>query len=226
MTAALPRLRYLRRDIRWGDGHDLARRRVQRVVRGWGNNGLVAAFWAGAPCHSWGRAWDIRRGLSPLRSDQRVMGLPGLAPCDAEKVRMGNSSMQFSASLFLLRRSSGVPVAIEHLSVSRIWLAPQFTGLLQKCPTVVFDSCRVGQSCRERTRVVYANVDLQPSRTCAPGREEFARRPVGRAISNRERIQRASSGRCRPKPTRPIVLCFQFALAEKQARKLLNVWCG
>ncbi|CAK0814984.1 unnamed protein product, partial [Prorocentrum cordatum] len=41
-------------------------------------------------------------GPPPLRSDLHVMGLPDLAPRDAEKVRVGNALMKFSASLFML----------------------------------------------------------------------------------------------------------------------------
>ncbi|CAK0855346.1 unnamed protein product [Prorocentrum cordatum] len=85
-------------DIRWGDEYDLTRQRAQRLVRGWVNNGLIAAVWLGTPCHSWSRARDIRPGPPPLRSDLHVMGLPDLAPRDAEKVRIGNALMKFSAS--------------------------------------------------------------------------------------------------------------------------------
>ncbi|CAK0797934.1 unnamed protein product, partial [Prorocentrum cordatum] len=72
-------------DLRWGDEYDLTRQRAQRLVRGWVNNGLIAAAWLGAPCHSWSRARDIRPGPPPLRSDVHAMGLPDLAPRDAEK---------------------------------------------------------------------------------------------------------------------------------------------
>ncbi|CAK0874821.1 unnamed protein product, partial [Prorocentrum cordatum] len=113
-------------DIRWGEEYDLTRQRAQRLVRGWVNNGLIAAVWLGTPCHSWSRARDIRPGPPPLRSDLHVMGLPDLAPRDAEKVRIGNALMKFSASLFSLCQAVRVPVAIENPHMSRIWLTSQF----------------------------------------------------------------------------------------------------
>ncbi|CAK0803320.1 unnamed protein product, partial [Prorocentrum cordatum] len=69
-------------------------------------------------------------GPPPLRSDLHVMGLPDLAPRDAEKVRVGNALMKFSASLFMLCQAVRVPVAIENPHMSRIWLtlSPQLSS--------------------------------------------------------------------------------------------------
>ncbi|CAK0800243.1 unnamed protein product [Prorocentrum cordatum] len=218
-------------DLRWGDEYDLTRRRVQRSVRGWVNNGLVAAVWMGTPCHSWSRARGIRPGPPPLRSDVHVMGLPDLAPRSAEKVRVGNALMKFSASLFALRQAVRVPVATENPHLSRIWLTPQFKGLLRKCRTVVLDFCQFGQSCRKRTRIVYDHVDLQPfGRLCNGPRGICSRtgRPHDQLQgTNSDGIFLTLLAEAYPADLcASIVRCFQFALAEKQSQRVQKLWRG
>ncbi|CAK0826564.1 unnamed protein product [Prorocentrum cordatum] len=218
-------------DIRWGEEYDLTRQRTQRLVRGWVNNGLIAAVWLGTPCHSWSRARDIRPGPPPLRSDLHVMGLPDLAPRDAEKVRIGNAHMKFSASLFSLCQAVRVPVAIENPHMSRIWLTSQFRRLQRKCRSVVLDFCQFGQSCRKRTRIIYDHVDLQPlHRLCRGPRGICSRtgRPHDQLQGkNADGIFHTLLAEAYPADLcTSIVRCFQLALAEKKVQRVQTIWCG
>ena len=122
-------------------------------------------------------------------------------------------------------------MAIETLHMSRLWLAPQSTGLLQKCQAVVFDICQFGQSCRMRTRVVYANADLQPLARLRSGpRGSYSQTggPHGQLQGkNSEVVFKTLLAEAYPTKLRKVIVqCFQFALAEMEARSLRDVRCG
>ena len=153
----------LEMDTRWGDAYDLTVKANQQWVRGLLAGGTVVAVWMGTPCSSWSRARERGgKGPPPLRSNAHWMGLPELGPKDAEKVRIGNALMVFSASIFRLCSRLGIPCTIENPATSRIWGAPAMTQL-QRLKSAVWlrtDFCQWGEEWRKRTGFLSCHVDL------------------------------------------------------------------
>ena len=84
-------------DRRFGDSHDLSRRRLQQMVLGWIQAGRVRYLLAGFPCQPFSRARNIPGGPPALRNSEYVSGLPGLREADHRKVTLGNNCFFFVA---------------------------------------------------------------------------------------------------------------------------------
>eukprot|EP00959_Pyramimonas_sp_CCMP1952_P398831 8357417-Pyramimonas_sp.AAC.1 len=63
-------------DARFGMGHDMCKRSLVRAIRGWIMSGCVIGIHFGTPCISWSRARTRPNGPQPLRSGERILGLP------------------------------------------------------------------------------------------------------------------------------------------------------
>ena len=116
-------------DIRWHLKNDLLSSSVQSRIRGWIRSGLICAVWMGTPCNSFSRARDRPGGPPPLRSDDCPNGLPGLAPHDEEKVRVGNILARFPISIFQCCAHLQVPATIENPETSRLWKLESFQAV-------------------------------------------------------------------------------------------------
>ena len=213
-------------DIRWCKSHDLTLRRVQRILRGWIRGGLIGAVWLGTPCNSFSRARERGgAGPPPLRSNAYPRGLPHLLPHDAEKVRVGNLLCQFSASLFLLCRSLGIPCAMENPATSRLWLMPAIASCraLTNVHNCLTDYCGFGTPWRKRTALMSVHLDL---RSCV-------RRCTGKgtcSFSCKKHVQLVGQHNgqfltliAEPYPAglcRSICQCFVYALKQHQLNAL------
>ena len=132
-------------DIRLGGSYDVlvpanAARLMSLVGR---------ADWVhlGTPCTSFSTARRGRLGSpgGPLRSKLHPMGLPDLAPVDAEKVRIGNRLLRFSLKVVDACRARRIPVALENPRRSRLWWTPCMLQHLRRGATkVIVDFCQFG----------------------------------------------------------------------------------
>ena len=89
----------------------------------------------------------------PLRSDDFPNGLPGLAPHDEEKVRVGNILARFSISVFNCCAQLHVPATIENPDTSRLWKLDSFKMVLREkhVTWTSTDFCQDGTPWRKRT---------------------------------------------------------------------------
>ena len=157
-------------DTRWGEEFDLTLKKNQRWVHGVTLSGIIAVVWMGTPCSSGSRPRERGgKGPPPLRSNQHWMGLPDLSMKDAEKVRIGNALMVFSASVFRLCSRLGIPCAIENPSTSRLWGAPAMLQVrrLKAASWTTSDFSQWGEQWRKRTGFLACHVNLsRASRLC------------------------------------------------------------
>ena len=163
-------------DLRWHPGNDLTQRRCQQLIRGWINNGLISAIWLGTPCSSWSRARDRPGGPRQLRSDTCIMGFNDLTGADLNKVKVGNTLMQFTASILQLCRALNIPAAVENPHTSRLWLAPPMRRLGPHMTETVTDFCQDGTPWRKRTRFWHIGVSLQPACSLCSGKRGICSR--------------------------------------------------
>jgi hypothetical protein len=120
-------------------------------------SGLLEAIWIGLPC----KTCSVARMRNQIRNHTwGVWGLVGVSEVDLERVREGNAQARWAARLFLLFAALGAPIAIENPSSSLVWFTPVFRRLLAKFRSVEFDCCAFGAKYRKRTRILYANWNL------------------------------------------------------------------
>jgi len=133
-------------DIRYGEEYDLKRERNRQLIRGWILGRRIIALHLGTPCNSWSRVRDFGPGPPRLRSDEHVLGLPDLRPCDRIAVTTGNLFMQFSVSVLLACRRMSVPASMENPGRSRLWIAPPVKRLfsLRRFQFTLTDYCQWG----------------------------------------------------------------------------------
>ncbi len=119
-------------DIVHGPQFDLCRQSVQKEITDLIRSGVVRYVWLGTPCNSWSRARrNDGKGPGPLRDDdQFILGFSSCTPVDAEKIKIGNQLMYFSARIFRLCLQLQIPVILENPHTSRLWLAPPIKHLL------------------------------------------------------------------------------------------------
>jgi hypothetical protein len=170
-------------DIRHGAAYDLAQPSIQRRLRGWVLSGRVAALHLGTPCSSWSRARDRPGGPPRLRSDEYVLGLPGLREADQIKVSMGNRLAKYSASLLFACRHMRVPATLENPALSRLWMHPGIHRVshVARASDVVCDLCQFGARWLKPTRVLGIFVELSPlARRCNFRQQHFVCSVSGR----------------------------------------------
>ena len=111
-------------DITFGADYDLTKRCNQQKIIYWITSGKVRGGHLGTPCSSLSRARDQPGGPPPLRSDLQPLGLSGLKPHDAEKVRVGNVLARFSVRVLFLALQLCIPFTVENPQRSRLWILP------------------------------------------------------------------------------------------------------
>ena len=149
-------------DICYGPEYDLTCPAVQHMVLGWIKNGSVIAGHLGTPCQSFSRARDRPGGPPRLRSDAQPLGLEGLKPWDATKVKNGNLLMRFTVRVMLLAISLALPFTLENPARSRLWLCPPVLALLRRrsitCQVVEY--CMFGMPWKKSTLFVGSHLSL------------------------------------------------------------------
>jgi hypothetical protein len=127
-------------------------------------SGAFAAVWLGLTCGSWTLA---RRGKPdysgwppPLRSKERIWGLPGLSAADERRVQAGNATAIWAAKFFAEAARRGVPVALENPASSRLWSCPPILALLERYGSELVHQCQHGTPWKKATRLLRANWNL------------------------------------------------------------------
>ena len=160
-------------------------------------------------------AW--RRDRAAARSREHVMGLPGLSPKDSLKVLIGNSLMQFAASILQLCLQMRIPVVLENPHSSRVWQAPPIARLLNHALArqTVADFCQYGVPWRKRTRFLSFWVDLAPVGALCK---------ACNGVCSRTGIPHVElSGKASPAPGQAKE--FRTKIAEPYPRPLCNALC-
>ena len=112
-------------DLNFGEQYDLTNRTNQQRIIHWMSSGLVRAGHLGTPCNTFSRARD-QPGPPPLRSDACPLGLQGLRPGDAAKVRLGNILMRFTSRVLLLALQLHVPFTLENPQSFKVVVMPSY----------------------------------------------------------------------------------------------------
>lgn len=221
-------------DIALGPQFDLSVRRHQQEIIKLLFSKRIVYVWLGTPCNSWSRArrWD-GKGPGPLRNDHEyIYGLPGLSQVDADKVRLGNNLMRFSAKVFRICLDLGIPVALENPYTSRLWLAPPIKHLLQHKLTdfCYTDFCQDNTAWRKRTGILFAHVSLRSAFKQCRGRAGFC------SQSQCKHVQLCGSFQgkfltllAQPYPKglcRRVARRFSNAHAQQQVSKIWNILSG
>lgn len=158
----------------FGEEYDLTRRINQQRILHWISSGLVRAGHLGTPCGSFSRARDQPGGPPQLRSDSNPLGLAGLRPADAEKVRVGNVLMRFTVRVLLLALQLHVAFTLENPARSRLWLCPPVLHLMrrQHVVTQIIEFCAFGTRWRKSTKflAVWMQLDLLQQYRCLGSR--------------------------------------------------------
>ena len=110
-------------------------------------------------CSSWSIA---RRGCPPpLRDNGKgLMGLPGLSPADARKVRVGNQQYRCLVRIIKACILLGIGGYVENPRTSRIWRTWGVKTLLRKGAFFVdTDLCQFGTPYRKATRILFCGFE-------------------------------------------------------------------
>ena len=221
-------------DINHGPQFDLTKPSIQKELIKLLVSGRVAYVWLGTPCSSWSRArrWD-GRGPGPLRDDDCfLMGYHNLSVKDAERVRVGNILMAFSAKIFRICMKLKIPITLENPHTSRLWLARPIQHLLHHrlCDHGFTDFCQDGKPFRKRTRLLWCNVDLRHCLRHCCGRRGLCCRTGVR----HQQLQGTEEGQFRTLLSQPyppslcqrLAIAFQHALMAPTAAKLWKRFQG
>lgn len=221
-------------DINHGPQFDLTKPSIQKELIKLLVSGRVAYVWLGTPCSSWSRArrWD-GRGPGPLRDDDCfLMGYHNLSVKDAERVRVGNILMAFSAKIFRICMKLKIPITLENPHTSRLWLARPIQHLLHHrlCDHGFTDFCQDGKPFRKRTRLLWCNVDLRHCLRHCCGRRGLCCRTGVR----HQQLQGTEEGQFRTLLAQPyppslcqrLAIAFQHALMAPTAAKLWKRFQG
>ena len=161
-------------DIVHGPQFDLCRQSVQKEITDLIRSGVVRYVWLGTPCNSWSRARrNDGKGPGPLRDDdQFILGFSSCTPVDAEKIKIGNQLMYFSARIFRLCLQLQIPVILENPHTSRLWLAPPIKHLLthRRVESGWTDFCQDHMPWRKRTKLMWCNISLRSALRQCHGR--------------------------------------------------------
>ena len=98
----------------------------------------------GTPCNRFSRARDQPGGPPPLRSDLQPLGLQGLRPGDALKVKLGNALLRFSVKFLCVCLLMMIPCTLENPARSRLWICPPMVAFLRRR---LVQSVQVGVLC-------------------------------------------------------------------------------
>ena len=220
-------------DIELGPEYDLRKQQNRQLLLGWLRAGFVRGGHLGTPCNSFSRARDRAPGPPPLRSDQHVMGLPDLRPCDALKVAEGNLFMRFSVQFMVLCSVLGIGCTLENPGRSRLWLTPAVKRLLRMrtASFVLFEMCMFGTPWKKTTGIaaVHVNVELLSHYRCRGTRRGICK------FSGKTHVPLCgtdSRGQFRTKAAQvypyglchSLATCFMSLEAERRAKKFCSAF--
>ena len=175
-------------DISFGTDYDLTIPKNQQLLLGWARSGLICGAHLGTPCNSFSRARDQPGGPPPLRSDLQPLGLQGLRPGDALKVKLGNALLRFSVRFLCVCLLMMIPCTLENPARSRLWICPPMVAFLRRrlVQSVQVEFCAFGTAWRKSTRFIGVHVDftcLEPMRCIGSKRGycRFSGKPHARA---------------------------------------------
>lgn len=163
-----------------GPQYDLRCKANQWKILGWLRSGFIRGGHLGTPCATFSRARDHPPGPPPLRSDEHVMGLPGLSSANQQKVDEGNLYMRFSVSVLLLALKLLIPFTLENPARSRMWITPSLRWLMRRklVSLATFEMCMFGTPWRKSTSMlgVHLNMDLLSSYRCLGAKRGLCKR--------------------------------------------------
>ncbi len=151
-------------DVNFGPQYDLLVPSNRRLIVGWLRSRRIKAGHLGVPCNSFTRARDNPPGPPPLRSNEHVLGLPGLSQKDQIKVDIGNCLMKFAVLVLHISLLLEVPMTLENPRTSRLWLCPQVQKLLRRRHVQVqhVEFCMFGTVWKKPTSFLGVWINLEP----------------------------------------------------------------
>ena len=120
---------------------------VLQKVQNWLQSGVVALVHFGTPCTTFSRARKHGDGgPPPIRSEQFLMGIPGISAKDKEKVQLGTRSLDITLLLCRAVAAHGGQWSLENPSSSMLWMMPQTIELIKIANAHLFslDMCAFG----------------------------------------------------------------------------------
>ena len=144
-------------DLDLGSQFDLCDPVVIGVIRGWITSGIVLGIMLAPPCGSWSRALTLWG--HPVRSKDRIYGLPNL-PAHREIVRLlGNCTMRNAYKIATCAVRQGLPVILEQPCGSLMLHTPEHIKLSKQVSFRGFnvDQCQFGTRWRKRTTLCFWN---------------------------------------------------------------------
>lgn len=141
---------------------DILNDRVQHHILREVSSGRLWFVRFGTPCSSFSLARKDDGGPPPLRSKDKLWGLPGLAPHGRSKVEAGNMFMEISAKLIQACRAAHIGWSLENPAGSYLWLMPPIAALCEQAGVRRYelDVCQFGSPHMKPTAIV-PNMDLQ-----------------------------------------------------------------
>ena len=119
--------------------------------------------WFGMPCGTFtsARRYD-GKGPKPLRSRERILGVPTLSGRDKLRVDLANELVDLMYDLCLLCRKTGTSFYIENPRSSLLWAMPKMKLLacLTGVQKVRFDYCQFGAPWNKPTTVMFFSSTL------------------------------------------------------------------
>jgi hypothetical protein len=149
-------------DITLGAEYDLLQQHNRWKITGWLRSGLLRGGHLGTPCNTFTRARDRQPGPPPLRSNEYVMGSPGLSGANLVKVSQGNLFVRFSVQILTLAAILKYPFTMENPANSRIWWVPAVVKILRRrcCQLHFCEFCMFGCPWRKPTAFLSIHCDL------------------------------------------------------------------
>ena len=158
-----------------GPQYDLTRKVVRQVLAGWLRGGVIRGAWLGTICKSWSRArhGPPGSGWCLLRTNECLLGLPGLHERAQRQVDIGNATMQQSFAFLMRCAGLHVPAILENPATSMLWLTDQALRFERSrgFSYVLLDQCGYGTAWRKRTKLAATHV---------PALDSLGRRCQGR----------------------------------------------
>ena len=133
------------------------RKCVHQRILGWISSGVVAGVFLGTQCSSWSRARRGPLGSSwgPVRSNDFILGIPGISVADTLKVRIGNQQAKYTSQIIQTCIHNHIPCMLENPQTSMLWAYPALAQLcnLDVGQEHVLHQCCYGTRWRKATRV-------------------------------------------------------------------------
>ena len=130
--------------------------------------GVFQAAWIATPCNTFSPLREHPPGPRPLRSKERIQGLPkaSLSLAEQKQLKEANILVSHSAESACEMALLHLPVGIENPTHSKnkpqLWDMPEILKLVDRCKfeAVDFDQCRVGCEVTKPTRLLVHLLDF------------------------------------------------------------------